>query len=54
MFLKKISLSQEEDNELVDFCLLSNHTILDLLVSDSTKDIKVDQPFNYVTLAENV
>ncbi|KAF2573130.1 hypothetical protein F2Q70_00003652 [Brassica cretica] len=26
----------------------------DLLVADSTKDTKVDQPVNYVTLAENV
>ena len=39
---------------LFDFCLLSNHTILDLLVADSIKDTKVDQPVNYVTLAENV
>ncbi|KAF3545100.1 hypothetical protein DY000_02006737 [Brassica cretica] len=29
-------------------------TILDLLVADSTKDTKADQPVNYVTLAENV
>ncbi|KAF3583150.1 hypothetical protein DY000_02031146 [Brassica cretica] len=26
----------------------------DLLVADNTKDTKVDQPVNYVTIAENV
>ena len=35
-------------------CLLSNHTILELQVADSTKDTKVDQHVNYVTLVENV
>ena len=39
---------------LFDFCLLSNHTILDLLVAYITKDTKMDQLVNYVTLAENV
>uniref|UniRef100_A0A0D3BG44 Uncharacterized protein n=1 Tax=Brassica oleracea var. oleracea TaxID=109376 RepID=A0A0D3BG44_BRAOL len=31
----------------------SNHTIIDLLVADCTKDTKLDRPVNYVTLAEN-
>ena len=35
---------------LLDFCLLSNHS----LAPDSTKDTKVDQLVNYVKLAEIV
>ena len=54
MFSKKVVIESRRDDELILFCLLSNHTILDLLVAYSTKDTKVDQPVNYDTLSENV
>ncbi|KAF3537951.1 hypothetical protein F2Q69_00021797 [Brassica cretica] len=37
---------RREDEAMRDF--------IDLLVEDSTKDTKVDQPVNYVTLAKSV